>query len=120
MKYAWIAKHSEDYSIAALCRFMSVFAVAINRSNSPKTNREKENEVLTEQLKKLFEDSRKTYGTRRLKRKMPKKGIHISRRRVGQLMKKAGLFCKTKRRFKATTNSKHNKPIAPNLLNRQF
>nr|WP_198262813.1 hypothetical protein [sulfur-oxidizing endosymbiont of Gigantopelta aegis] len=37
--------------------------------SSPKTDREKENEALTEQLKKLFEDSRKTYGTRRLKRK---------------------------------------------------
>ncbi len=35
-------------------------------------------------------------------------------------MKKAGLFCKTKRRFKATTNSKHNKRISPNLLEREF
>ncbi|TAK65268.1 hypothetical protein [Methylobacter sp.] len=32
----------------------------------------------------------------------------------------AGLACKTKRKFKATTNSKHNLPIAPNHLNRQF
>jgi len=35
-------------------------------------------------------------------------------------MKKAGLFCKTKKKFKATTNSKHNYPVAPNLLNRIF
>lgn len=35
-------------------------------------------------------------------------------------MKEASLICKTKRRFKITTNSKHNKPIAPNLLNRKF
>ena len=35
-------------------------------------------------------------------------------------MKRAGLICKTKRKFKVTTDSKHNKPIAPNLLERQF
>jgi transposase InsO family protein len=35
-------------------------------------------------------------------------------------MKKAGLTCKTKRRFKATTHSKHELPIAPNYLDRQF
>ena len=121
MKYAWITEHSRDYSIVALSRFMDVSrSCYYDWLNSPKTDREKENEVLTEQLKKLFEDSRKTYGTRRLKRKLADKGIHISRRRIGRLMRKTGLFCKTKRRFKATTNSKHNKPIAPNLLARQF
>lgn len=35
-------------------------------------------------------------------------------------MKELGLFCKTTRKFKATTNSKHNYPVAPNRLNRQF
>ncbi len=35
-------------------------------------------------------------------------------------MNQAGLWCKTKKKFKATTDSKHNKAIAPNLLNRQF
>nr|WP_198263457.1 IS3 family transposase [sulfur-oxidizing endosymbiont of Gigantopelta aegis] len=74
---------------------------------------EKENEALTEQLKKLFEDSRKTYGTRRLKRKLAEKGVHISRRRIGRLMKKAGLFCKTKRRLKRRLIHKR---ISPNLL----
>ena len=44
----------------------------------------------------------------------------MSRRRIGRLMSQAGLSCKTKKKFKATTDSKHNKPIAPNLLERQF
>jgi transposase InsO family protein len=44
----------------------------------------------------------------------------VSRRRIGRLMVQAGLWCKTKKRFKVTTDSKHNKPIAPNLLKRQF
>lgn len=121
MKYAWIKEQSTNYPIATLCRFMGVTrSCYYDWLNSPKTGREKENEVLTERLKKLFEDSRKTYGTRRLKRKLAEQDIHVSRRRIGRLMRQAGLFCKTKRRFKATTNSSHNKPVAPNLLDRQF
>ncbi len=121
MKYAWIKKHSSEHPVTALCRFMN-----ISRScyyewlGSPKTGREKENEELIEILKILFEKGRASYGTRRLKKKLAEQGIIVSRRRIGRLMSRAGLSCKTKKKFKATTDSKHNKPIAPNLLERQF
>ena len=87
---------------------------------SPKTEREKEDEELIEILKVLFEKGRELYGTRRLKKKFAEQGIIISRRRIGRLMNQAGLGCRTRNKFKATTDSKHNKPIAPNLLKRQF
>lgn len=121
MKYAWIKEHSSSYPVSVLCRFIGVsrscYYAWLNRA---KTDREKENEYLTEQIKALFEAGRGLYGTRRIKSKLAEKGLHVSRRRIGRLMKKAGLVCKTKKRFKATTDSKHNKPIAPNLLDRQF
>jgi transposase InsO family protein len=60
------------------------------------------------------------YGTRRIVKILAKNDIFISRKRIGKLIKSAGLFCKTKHRFKVTTDSRHNKPIAPNLLARQF
>ncbi len=88
--------------------------------NSSKTEREIENEQLIEILKALFKKGRSTYGTRRLKTKLAEHGHIASRRRIGRLMKQAGLACKTKRKFKATTDSKHNKPVAGNLLERQF
>ncbi len=87
---------------------------------SPKTKREEENEQLIEILKDLFKKGRGTYGTRRLKNRLADQGITASRRRIGRLMVKAGLWCKTKKKFKVTTDSKHNKPIAPNLLKRKF
>ena len=86
----------------------------------PKTEREKENEALLILLKRLFKEGRGNYGTRRLKRKLADLGYTVSRRRIGRLMKRAGLICKTKRKFKVTTDSKHNQPISPNLLERQF
>ena len=82
--------------------------------------REREDEQLSGIVKKAFEKSRNTYGTRRLKIAMSHQGRSVGRRRIGRLMKEAGLACKTKRRFKATTHSKHKLPIAPNHLDRQF
>ncbi len=87
---------------------------------APKTAREEENETLTERLKSLFKQSRATYGSRRLKRKLSEQGFQVSRRRIIRLMKKAGLYCKTRKKFRVTTDSSHNKPIADNLLDRQF
>jgi len=84
------------------------------------TAAEKNDVELTEVIKALFKKSRRNYGTRRLKEALINKERQVSRRRIGRLMEAAGLACKTKRKFKATTNSKHNQPIAPNHLDRQF
>ncbi len=64
--------------------------------------------------------NRNVYGIRRIAKILAKNEIIISRKRIGRLMASAGLYCKTKRKFKVTTDSKHNKPISPNLLQRQF
>ena len=71
-------------------------------------------------IKQIFEESRGLYGTRRIRHKLLQLGKATSRKRISRLMKTARLYCKTKRRFKITTNSKHNRPISPNLLQRQF
>ena len=68
----------------------------------------------------IFSQNHAVYGTRRLKKVLHNQGSIVSRRRIGRLMQEAKLRCKTKRRFKATTNSKHNLPIAANQLERQF
>jgi putative transposase len=86
----------------------------------PKTTTQKHSDTLTESIKDIFEDQRETCGTRTIKMMLLRQGEQVSRRRIGRLMNEAELFCKTKRRFKATTNSKHDKPIAPNILGREF
>lgn len=65
-------------------------------------------------------ESRCTYGSRRVRKILQSEDIVISRRRVGKLMKSQGLCCKTKRKFKNTTDSKHQLPISSNHLNRDF
>ncbi|WP_456376714.1 IS3 family transposase [Thiolapillus sp.] len=73
-----------------------------------------------EKVKKIHEKSREIYGARRICQEMVKDGERISRTRTGHLMKQQGLESKSKRKFKATTNSNHGRPVAPNLLNREF
>ena len=88
--------------------------------NRPISNRNLENERLTKFIREVFLQNRNIYGTRRIAKILAKNDIFISRKRIGRLMITAGLYCKTKRKFKVTTDSKHNKPISPNLLQRQF
>ncbi|MDP3010596.1 MAG: IS3 family transposase [Methylococcales bacterium] len=121
MKYAWILEQSVDYSVALLCSVLSVSRSAYyawtTAAESRKAKRDKELKTV---ITAAFTQNRAVYGTRRLKKALENQGEYASRRRIGRIMQEAQLRCKTKRRFKATTNSKHNLPVAPNQLDRQF
>ena len=104
-----------------MCHFLNVLRSSYYQWLNPATSdREKEDEELTGLIKHIFKESRGLYGSRRIRRKLLQLGKVTSRKRIARLMKAAHLYCKTKRRFKVTTNSKHNNPVAPNLLQRQF
>lgn len=79
-----------------------------------------EDRRLGEQVKKLHENSRKTYGARRIRQALVEEGKAISRTRVTRLMKQQGLKSKRQRKFKATTQAHPRRPVAPNLLNQTF
>ena len=64
--------------------------------------------------------SRETYGTRRMSKALNLEGYNIGRYQARSLMREANVDCKQRRRYKQTTNSKHNYPISENKLNRQF
>lgn len=71
-------------------------------------------------VKQFFNEGLGNYGSKSIKDRMKQVGNNISRRRVIKLMREANVICKTKSKFKATTDSRHDKPIAPNLLDRNF
>jgi len=114
-------KEQSDFNIQGMCHALQVsrsgYYEFLKRSPSDHQLRDRE---LRPVIKEIFNKGRKTYGTRRILKDLKKQGISISRRRVGRLMCEEGLQLKTRRKFKATTNSKHDKPVAPNLLNREF
>jgi len=74
----------------------------------------------TKWIIKSFEASCQNYGAQRIQRDLREWGETVSRRLIGRLMRQAGLMCKTIKKFKVTTNSKHKRTLATHLLNRQF
>jgi len=84
------------------------------------SKRDKENEFLLKETETIFLFHKKRYGSSRVRQELLKKGIKCSRRRVGRLMKLNGMESIRARKYKVTTNSKHNKIISPNLLNQNF
>ncbi len=76
---------------------------------------------LNELIQAIFIQGRNNYGTRRIADKLLELyGLIVSRKRISNIMKDLNLIVKIKRRYKNTTDSNHNLPIAPNLLNRDF
>lgn len=116
-----VNQHSGEFAVETMCRFMKVSRSAYYAwLQRPESAGEKADVELTELIKTAFAKSRATYGTRRLKVALFQRKRSISRRRIGPLMRQADLTCKTKRKFKATTNSQHDLPVADNMLDRQF
>ena len=104
-----------------MCKLMKVSRSSYYEYLSdPECIRAKHDADLAEMIKCIFKEGRKTYGARRIKKWLAQKNIVVSRRSIARLMQESGLVCKTKCKFKATTDSNHKKLIAPNLLARQF
>ncbi len=65
-------------------------------------------------------DTQQSYGHERLHQYLISQGHNISPYIVRQIKQENGIYCKRHKRFKTTTDSNHNKPVYPNLLEQQF
>jgi transposase InsO family protein len=79
-----------------------------------------EDERLKVAIKAAHKRTRQTYGVRRLQPELADDGFVAGRDRIERLRRELGLRCKQKRKFKATTNSNHNLPVAENVLDQTF
>lgn len=71
-------------------------------------------------IRDIFDTSRQTYGYRRIQAVLREMGEDCGKHRLSRLLRENGIKPKSKKKFKATTQSKHNKPIHANHLNREF
>ena len=110
-----------DYPVALLCRVFDVsrsgFYVWLARKPSLC---QQADERLKVAIKAVHWQSRETYGVRRMQPELEAQGFIAGRDRIGRLRHELGLRCKQKRKFKATTDSRHDLPVAPNLLTQIF
>jgi putative transposase len=116
-----IKQQSAFHSVQRLCRAFSLSSSGYYRwVKCPVGKRQREDQELSEDIKRIFKKSRSTYGSPRMQRALREEGKWHGKMRLRRLMKKLNLKPKAARRFKVTTDSQHNKPVAPNILGQQF
>ena len=75
---------------------------------------------MLEWVKDIAKFSDNTYGERRIQKALNALSFPVSRRNTAQLMKEANVWVRYKKKYKATTNSEHNKPVYANELEQDF
>ena len=90
------------------------------RCRRPESARVREDRHLKQKILAVHAAVKGLYGTPRIERQLRREGVATSRTRVARLRRELGLKAKSSRRYRATTNSKHSYPVAPNLLHRRF
>lgn len=86
----------------------------------PPSARMVRDQQLRPHIKAIHMQSRQTYGSIRVKKDLAHQGINVGRDRIARLRKEMHCLCVQRRKYKATTNSKHDLPTAPNLLDQKF
>lgn len=121
MTFTFVLAEKASYSVVALCSALDVSRSGFYAwcTRAPSAHEEQDKKLGIE-VAALHEQSRRTYGSPRIFRDLRAKGIRTSKKRVARVMRSAGIAAKRRRRFKATTDSRHTNPIAPNLLQRDF
>ena len=116
-----MAKWANEYPAALLCRVLGVTKSAYyDWKRRGTTVVGAEEFALCSRMKALFAQSRDSLGSRGMVRQLRKEGHSLGRYGVRRRMKQLGLVVKIKRKYRVTTQSKHDLPVAGNVLNRQF
>ena len=121
MKYAWIEKHRDLFSVTRMCRLLEVSRSGYCqwRTRAP-SDRAQANAALDAAVAAVHAASRSSYGRPRIVRDLHQQGLRVGHERVRRSMKRQALRTVYKRPYRVTTDSNHRKPIAENILDRQF
>ncbi|NIN07012.1 MAG: IS3 family transposase, partial [Armatimonadetes bacterium] len=120
-RYASMKELRLDYPLALVRRVLSVSASGYySWLDRPLSKWAREEIRLEVEIKAAHKRTRQTYGPERLQYDLAEHGVRVGICRIKRIRRKLGIRCKQKRKFKATTDSKHTFPVAENLLGQQF
>jgi transposase InsO family protein len=121
LRYAFVAAHKDEFPIVVMCRVLQVsrsgYYAWVER---PESARSGENRRLLVLIRIAHKKSGKVYGSPRVYRQLLRDGVRCGEVRVAKLMSANGIRALQKRKFVVTTDSKHEHPVAENVLDRQF
>ncbi len=121
MRYRFIELHKKVWPVNLMCRVLLVarsgYYSWLKRPSGVRTS---SNRTLDVQIRQVFAEHKQRYGAPRITDELNDRGIACSRNRVARRMKTMGLRGIQAKKFKVTTDSNHNKPVAPDLLEQDF
>ena len=121
MRFPFIAAEKAHHTVAILCRCLRVSPSGFYAwCRRPESQRRKDDRRLKVLIHASFKATKGRYGRPRIHRDLVDARERVSGKRVARLMKEEGLVARARKRFKQTTMSDHDDPIAPNVLERQF
>jgi putative transposase len=121
VKYVWIEGNRDRYSVARMCRQLEVSRTGYCqwRKREP-SERSVANATLDVHVAAIHKSSNRSYGRPRIMRGLRDCGLQVGHERVRNSLKRQGLHPVYRRPFRITTDSDHDSPIAPNILERRF
>jgi putative transposase len=122
VKFRFVRDHAGVFSVERMCRVLEVSRSGYHRwLHRPESRRRRANRRLLVEIRAIHRGKRRVYGSPRMHRELRKQGIECSRNRVARLMRNYEIRAKQSRRFRpVTTDSRHDLPVAENLLQREF
>ena len=125
MKYAFIQRHKRTWPIRVQCHVLGVsvsgYHQHLARLRQIAQRRHLSDEALLVHISAVYAENRGAYGWPRIWRQLRRQGVRVGKLRVQRLMQQHGIQARGKRRFRvSTTDSRHDLPIAPNRLDRNF
>jgi putative transposase len=124
MRFAFVAAERAGHAVAMLCRVIGASVggfYAWLGSAAAREDRARERAALLNDIRRVFERSHRRYGSRRVHAALRAEDIPSGRHRVERLMRESGIAARRgKRRLPVTTDSRHDHPVAPNLLEQDF
>jgi len=121
VKYAFILVSEVTFPVAAMSRVLGVSTSGFYGWKAhPVSSRGERNVALRARVRTVFDASRRRYGSPRVRAELLASGERVSAKTIAKVMREDGLVARGKKRFRATTDSKHADPIAPNIVKRDF
>ena len=120
-RYRFISEHRTLWSVEEMCHTLSVSRSGYYAwRRRPESERAAQTRRLDRDIHRLFKAHKERAGSPKITHLLRAEGWRVGKNRVANRMRAMGLRSKVRRRYRTTTDSRHEHPIAPNLLQRDF
>jgi transposase InsO family protein len=121
MTFRFIDRHRRRWPVAVMCDTLAVSPAGYYAwRHRPVSPRRQRRDDLTAQIRTVHAEVKARYGSPRVHAELVARGHGCCVNTVARLMRRAGIAAKTARKFRHTTDSSHGRPVAANVLDRQF